>query len=271
MPKQIRLQKYKLLLCSIFSFLLGCMLTISLIPIDKTCRIENDDREFNIMKDSKLKSPELIILILSAPENFSKRNTIRETWLKLKNRAHLTDALNFKHYFVIGGLGLTLDKTKTINSEQLKYNDILILPLYDSYSNLTQKVLRSFGWLQGQYEFGVDFKYVLKCDDDSFVRIDNLLHEILQIELIYLKNVRQDFTSPYLRANLQANGIKVTKNDLSLYWGYFNGNAKIKTSGKWKESSWINCDNYLPYALGGGYILSKNLITFLAQNADYFR
>lgn len=255
------------------------MFTVSLIPIDKTCRIENNDREYNIMKDSKLKSPELIILILSAPENFAKRNTIRETWLKLKNRAHHTDGdyLNFKHYFVIGGLGLTVDKTKIINSEQLKYNDILILPLYDSYSNLTQKVLKSFGWLQGQYEFGVDFKYILKCDDDSFVRIDNLIHEIAQIELIYLKNVRQylEFananTSPYLRVNLQANELKAERGDLSLYWGYFNGNAKIRRSGKWGENSWINCDNYLPYALGGGYVLSKNLITFLAQNADYLR
>lgn len=264
---------------SIFSFILGCMLSLSLVSIDKTCKIENSDREFNIMNDSKLKSPELIVLILSAPENFSKRNIIRETWLKLRSRGHLTDGdyVNFKHYFVIGGSDLNSGKAKTVNNEQLKYNDILILPVKDSYSNLTLKVLKSFEWLQGQYEFGVSFKYVLKCDDDSFVRIDSLIHEMVQIELIYVKTGREiltvinDNTSPYLRVNLQANDLQSTDEGLDLYWGYFNGNAKVKASGKWKESNWILCDTYLPYALGGGYVLSRKLITFIAQNSDYLR
>lgn len=230
------------------------------------------------MNDSKLKSPELIILILSAPENYVRRKIIRETWLKLGNRRHLIDGdyVDFKHYFVIGGMNLSTDKVKFINGEQLKYDDILILPMRDSYKNLTQKILRSFEWLQGQHEFGVDFKYVLKCDDDSFVRLDSLLHELVQIELIYLKSDRGDLelinddTSPYLRVNWQVNDIE-PHGDLQLYWGYFNGNAKVKSSGKWKETSWILCDTYLPYALGGGYVLSKRLITFLAQNADYLR
>lgn len=59
--------------------------------------------------------------------------------------------------------------------------------------------------------------------------------------------------------------------NMSLYWGYFHGNAKIKTSGKWKESDWIVCDRYVPYALGGGYILSKSLITYMARNADQLK
>lgn len=279
MAKENKLHKYKSVLLSVFSFLIGCMLTVNLIPIDRTCRIESNDKEYNIMNDSKLKTPELIVLILSAPENFSKRNTIRETWLKLKSRAHLIDGdyVNFKHFFVIGGLGLNVDRNRVVNNEQLKYGDVLILPLYDSYKNLTQKVLKSFEWLQGQYEFGVDFKYVLKCDDDSFVRIDSLIHELAQIELIYLKTDFEDLklinddTSPYLRVNWQINNLILKDESLSLYWGYFNGNAKIKSSGKWKENSWIVCDNYLPYALGGGYILSRRLVSFLAQNAEYLR
>lgn len=269
-------RKHKLILLSTFSFLIGCMLTLALIPIDRTCRLENTDREFNIMNDSKLKSPELIVLILSAPDNFAKRNTIRETWLKLEHRARVH--VKFKHFFVIGGLGLSVAGNKAVNNEQLKYNDVLILPLHDSYKNLTQKVLKSFEWLQGHYElFDVDFKYVLKCDDDSFVRIDNLMQELAQIELIYLKTDFEDLklmkgdTSPFLRVNWQVNDFKPTDEDLSLYWGYFNGNAKVKSSGKWKESSWMLCDNYLPYALGGGYVLSRKLVGFLAQNADYLR
>lgn len=179
---------------------------------------------------------------------------------------------NFKHFFAVGGLGLESDKVRLINSEQRQFNDILILPMQDSYGNLTRKVLKSFEWLQGQFEFGVDFKYVLKCDDDSFVRIDNFLHEIAQLELMFLKGeVQTDNVSPYLTVNVQTNDERLIKSNLNLYWGYFNGNAKIKTSGKWKETDWILCDTYLPYALGGGYVLSKNLVTFIAQNGEYLR
>lgn len=281
MIKKVKLQKCKLVLVAIFSFLLGCMLTINLVPLDRTCKIDNTDRGFNIMGDSKLKSPELIILILSSPENVSKRSTVRETWLKLKDRGHTIDGDNLKfrmkHYFVIGGLGLSAETSKNVNKEQLKYNDILILPMRDNYNNLTYKVMRSFEWLKEQYEVGFDFKYVLKCDDDSFVRIDSLVHEMAQIELIYLKSdllslsYINDNTSPYLRVNVQTNKNNFGSNNLQLYWGYFNGDAKIKSKGKWKEDSWILCDNYLPYALGGGYLLSRGLVTFLAQNADYAR
>lgn len=278
MARENRLLKYKLPLFSLFFFLMGCMFTVNVIPIDKTCKLEKRDREFNIMNDAKLKSPDLIVLILSAPRNFAKRNTIRETWLKLKNPNDADYNINFKHFFVIGGLNLSAETSKAVNYEQLKHNDVLILPMRDNYKNLTLKVLKSFAWLQSQYEFGVDFKYVLKCDDDSFVRIDSLTHELGHIELIYLKSDFEDLklindnTSPYLRVDWQVNYPAETRNEnLGLYWGYFNGNAKVKTAGKWKEDSWILCDNYLPYALGGGYILSKRLVSFLAQNAEYLR
>lgn len=252
------------------------MITINLTPVDKTCQIDSTDREYNIMNDGKLRNPELIIVILSSPINYSKRNTIRETWLKLKDRSHIKDGDrnkfdNLKHYFVVGGLGLKNEHIRNINNEQLKYNDILILPMFDSYNNLTYKVLKTFEWLNEQHDFGFLFKYVLKCDDDSFVRIDNLVHELSQIDLMYIKSDAfeiSDNSSPYFRVNFQSNGIKGTP---ELYWGYFNGNAKIKSVGKWKETNWILCDNYLPYALGGGYILSKNLVSYLGQNANYLR
>lgn len=272
-PKVNLFRKHKLLLLSTFSFLLGCMLTLSVIPIDKTCKLENTDREFNIMNDAQLKSPELIVLILSAPANFAKRNTIRETWLRLRERSR--SRFTFNHYFVISGLGLGFETNRAISDEQLEHEDVLILPLQDSYKNLTQKLLKSFEWLQGQYElFGLDYKYVLKCDDDSFVRIDKLTEELARIELTYLKGdlkLLNDDSSEFLRVNPQINNEFKFGDELSLYWGYFNGNAKIKTSGKWKENNWMLCDNYLPYALGGGYILSRRLVEYLAQNDEYLR
>jgi galactosylxylosylprotein 3-beta-galactosyltransferase len=271
-----KLKYYKTPILMIFSFLFGCMLTINLTPIDKTCKIEDSDKEYNIMRNSKLKNPDLIVLILSAPKNLDRRNIIRQTWLQLIDASSEDDNVKFKmkHYFVIGSFGLSVDEIFHLSTEQSQFSDILILPMYDSYQNLTMKVLKSFEWLDEQFDYGLGFKYVLKCDDDSFVRLDKLSTEIANIELIYLKSdlkhvntLIENAASPFIRTNIQLNP-DVVKNELQLYWGYFHGNARIKTSGKWRESNWIACDKYIPYALGGGYILSKKLISIIAKNKD---
>lgn len=255
------------------------MITINLTPIEKTCVIENTDREYNIMQNSKLNNPELIILILSAPNNLGKRETIRETWLELYNN-HETYNQEFKvkHYFVIGSLSLNADQLLHLSSEQSKYNDILILPVLDTYKTLTEKIKRSFIWLNDQYDYGLGFKYVLKCDDDSFVNLIALIEELIIIEKNYLDSdltypfkPKSERTNPYISTNVQVNNKEIKGNYLSLYWGYFSGTAKIKSKGKWREKDWIAADRYTPYALGGGYILSKNLVTYIAKNADDLR
>ncbi|KAJ8960793.1 hypothetical protein NQ318_020088 [Aromia moschata] len=280
MSKWIRGKHCQTIGFSIFSFLLGCMFTINLTPIDKTCKIEDTDREHNIMKNSKLKDPELIILVLSAPDNLDRRDTIRNTWLKLYDKRNEDSDINsfkMKHYFAIGSLGLKADQLLRLSSEQSEHSDILLLPMHDSYMSLTEKVKKSFVWLKDQYDYGLGFKYVLKCDDDSFVNLKALPVEISTMEHTFLKkdhrytvqsNVQQ---SSFLSVNVQTNEKVVTGNVLNLYWGYFSGAARVKTRGKWKETSWIASDRYIPYALGGGYILSKDLVSYIAKNAEDLR
>ncbi|KAJ8920912.1 hypothetical protein NQ315_015705 [Exocentrus adspersus] len=262
----------------VFSFLLGCMVTINLTPIEKTCTIDNVDVGYNIMQNSKLKNPELVILILSATNNLGKRDTIRETWLKLHRETYDNSKFKIAHYFVIGSLGLTADQLLHLSSEQSTYNDILILPVHDTYKTLTEKIKKSFIWLNDQLDYGLGFKYILKCDDDSFINLSYLPQEIINIEKNYISS---DITYPfqptsergnrYLSSNAQVNNKKLKGHHLSLYWGYFSGNAKIKTTGKWAETDWIASDRYIPYALGGGYVLSKNLVTYIAKNANNLR
>jgi galactosylxylosylprotein 3-beta-galactosyltransferase len=45
----------------------------------------------------------------------------------------------------------------------------------------------------------------------------------------------------------------------------------VKSAGKWRESAWELCDYYLPYALGGGYILSADLVHYVRINAGYLK
>ncbi|XP_066155454.1 beta-1,3-galactosyltransferase 6 [Euwallacea fornicatus] len=272
---------FRSIILSFFFFSLGCMLTLNLTPIDKTCILDNEDREYHIMQNSKLKNPELIILIVSAPNNLERRNVIRRTWLKLGRKSAIPAGYKFKHYFVIGSLNLSTDQVLHMSAEQSSFADILILPINDSYENLTEKVLKSFTWLDEQFNYGLGYKYALKCDDDSFINLPELLKEIPKMEnmlansnLQFPLNLPPEKLNHFICVNVQSN-VKTNKENftanMSLYWGYFHGNAKIKTSGKWKETDWITCDRYAPYALGGGYILSKPLVSFIAKNTDYLR
>ena len=128
-------------------------------------------------------------------------------------------------------------------------NDLLFLPLEDSFLNLTSKLKESLVYLHSS----MVSKYILKVDDDSFARVNLLVEE------------------------LEARELKLKENsDLSLknkcfYWGFFDGRARVKKGGKWKESDYNLCDLYLPYALGGGYVLSKPCVDFIVLNHQILR
>ncbi|XP_008547614.1 beta-1,3-galactosyltransferase 6 [Microplitis demolitor] len=198
----------------------------------KQCRLSSDSSNNSQLKKQKYR---LLILILTAPDNMKERVTLRKTWLSDKSD-------NVKHLFVIGTENLQLENHETLQSEQLKFKDLLLLPkLRDAYGTLTKKVLQSFKRIIDEY----DFDYLLKVDDDSFVLIHKLL---VNLDTWEAKGYRKE-----------------------LYWGFFNGKAQVKRHGAWKESEWNLCDYYLPYAVGGGYVLSYNLVKYIAMNADNLR
>eukprot|EP00049_Salpingoeca_infusionum_P008340 m.135795 g.135795 ORF g.135795 m.135795 type:complete len:161 (-) comp13984_c0_seq5:310-792(-) len=53
-----------------------------------------------------------------------------------------------------------------------------------------------------------------------------------------------------------------------LYWGYFDGRAPIQKHGKWAETEYVLCDHYVPYAVGGGYVLSGGLVRYISTMKD---
>lgn len=188
-------------------------------------------KEHNLSKYNRSKY-RLIVLVLSGIDHLEHRDTIRKTWLSEKYN-------DVKYLFALGTLNIHPSQRITLDSEQQKFNDLLFLPnLQDTYGTITKKVLQSFFHVQKEYEFD----FILKCDDDSFVLISRILRELDKWE--------REGTKKYL------------------YWGFFNGKAQVKRSGPWKETEWIMCDYYLPYALGGGYILSYKLVEFIAKNAE---
>ena len=164
-------------------------------------------------------------------ELLAGRQVLRDTWLTLRTSDMIVK-------FVIGTANLPMDHLKALEKEQKEYNDLLFLPdLEDGFLALTQKLIDMFVWL----DHNVSYKFVLKVDDDSFVRLDALAKELPQ------------------------------KSQEKLFWGFFDGRARVHKAGKYAEADWVLCDRYLPYAKGGGYVLSADLVHFVSLNASTSR
>ena len=202
--------------------------------------INGDERDypdgFGVQKDSPHYL--LLVLVLSGPNSQSRqrRDVIRETWKTYGGRSGDPAVLV---QFVIGTLELAPSELDSITQEQRTHHDLLLLPsLKESYYNLTLKVLQSFVWA----DKNLKFSYLLKCDDDSFVMLHLIARELSE------------------RTSTQ-----------SYYWGFFDGRATPKKAGKWVEKEWFLCDRYLPYALGGGYVVTSDLVHKVSLTSDSLR
>uniref|UniRef100_A0A914HI38 Hexosyltransferase n=1 Tax=Globodera rostochiensis TaxID=31243 RepID=A0A914HI38_GLORO len=174
----------------------------------------------------------LMVLIMTGPDESALRRTIRQTWLRLSTKT----PQQFWHLFPVGTRNLSAAQLRQLDAESTQHGDLVLLRnLTDSYEQLALKTLLSIGFAVE----AVDFAFVLKTDGDSFVRLGALLQA--------LRTVAHPF----------------------LYWGFLDGRARPKRlGGKWREEEWRLCDRYLPYQLGGGYVLSHALASFIQQNRE---
>ncbi|XP_050520863.1 beta-1,3-galactosyltransferase 6-like isoform X2 [Daktulosphaira vitifoliae] len=168
----------------------------------------------------------VLVIVISAFENHDKRIAIRETWAQTKE--------NIRVLFILSKNQHNISLKNMLENEKSIYNDILEVNVPETYNSLSIKLLEALKHIDN-----LDFQYLLKCDDDSFVDLTGIVQELNKLP------------------------------KKKLYWGYFNGIANVKKSGKWKESEWILCDKYLPYALGGGYVISKDLVSYIIKNQNY--
>ncbi|WCJ21764.1 Galactosyltransferase family protein [Euphorbia peplus] len=169
---------------------------------------------------------ELFIGILSAGNHFAERMAVRKTWMQHKL---IRSAEVVARFFV------ALNGRKEINIELKKeadyFGDIVIVPYMDNYDLVVLKTVAIC-------EYGVRdvaAKYIMKCDDDTFVRVDTVIKEAKQVH-----------------------------EDRSLYIGNINYYHKPLRSGKWAVTfeEWPE-EEYPPYANGPGYIVSSDIAEFI--------
>lgn len=184
----------------------------------------------------KLKAPKivkrrafLLVGVFSSSNNFARRQAIRRSWMQYEAVRSGEVAVRF----LIG-----LHKNKQVNLELWKesqaYGDIQLMPFVDYYSLITLKTV-AICVLGTKL---LPAKYIMKTDDDAFVRIDEVISAL-------------------------------KKNDPNgLLYGLisFESSPHRDKDSKWyiSEAEWSN-DSYPPWAHGPGYIISRDIAKFVAK------
>ena len=172
---------------------------------------------------------ELLVFIHSPAGSRAQREAVRETWLsypKLERRVLAR--------FLVGERGLEGESLKLLTTENRQHGDILLLPTGESEADSadSRMILQAFSWGLAH----VNFKYLLKCRDTTFVLVKRLLTRL-----------------------------RGQKNYL---WGFFAGGVKAERSpdsSRLVEEEWWLCSHYLPYPEGGGYVLSRDLVELVIE------
>ena len=114
----------------------------------------------------------LLVMVLSATNNFQRRNYVRETW---GNSSYYLKHGAVKVIFL---LGLTKDSRaqQHIVDEFKHSRDILQGSFIDSYRNLSYKSVLGFKWLTERCR---NAKYIIKTDDDVVVNIFHIFENVI--------------------------------------------------------------------------------------------
>ena len=198
--------------------------------LGKEIAIKKDNN--NISVGCSNRTLDLLVLIPSSPNGDVQRNTIRNTWMKDPT----SNLIQVTVKFMIGLLGVSNKRVTSLREEQEEHDDLLLMPeLKDSYYNLSLKMKLGLSWVNENF----DFDYIIKTDDDTYVRIDNIAKTLRELNC-----------------------------ENSLQLGFFIGNAFPRHKKKWAENHWFKCPHYLPYAVGGGYILSRRAVRMAMRYSD---
>ncbi|XP_060781473.1 UDP-GalNAc:beta-1,3-N-acetylgalactosaminyltransferase 2 isoform X3 [Neoarius graeffei] len=124
------------------------------------------------------------------------------------------------------------EEEKALQEESHTYGDIVFVDVVDTYRTVPYKLLYFYKW-------NADFSLLLKTDDDCYINVDEVLMKIDHKSL--------------MRSNL--------------WWGNFRQSWAVDRVGKWQELEYSS-PVYPAFACGSGYVLSRDLVEWLASNAE---
>ena len=187
-------------------------------------------------KKLKLGPTFLLIMVPILPASIGSRDLIRGTWYK-----GFKDSENVMLRYMMGVKGLDQSQISQLHEENNTHGDLVFLDDFmEGVRALTNKTIALMKWASEN----VNFTYLMKCDDDSFVYVDNAINEL-----------RKRSTTT------------------RLYYGVMAIDTKpiLDPKDKWSDTTWDLSAVYLPYARGGCYIVSGDLIRLLAKQSEHLK
>ncbi|KAL0857994.1 hypothetical protein Bca101_063148 [Brassica carinata] len=208
---------------------------LKLLSVSAT-RLPVPDDHASLAIEEKLKAPSLsgtritlLVGVFSTGNNFKRRMALRRSWMQYEAVRSGEVAVRF----LIG-----LHTNEQVNLEMWReakaYGDIQFMPFVDYYGLLSLKTVALC--ILGTKV--IPAKYIMKTDDDAFVRIDELL--------LSLKN----------------------KPSSALLYGLisFDSSPDREQGSKWyiRKEEWP-LGSYPPWAHGPGYIISQDIAKFVVK------
>ncbi|KAK0140663.1 UDP-GalNAc:beta-1,3-N-acetylgalactosaminyltransferase 2 [Merluccius polli] len=123
----------------------------------------------------------------------------------------------------------------SLRRESLEHGDMVLVDVVDTYRNVPTKLLQFYKWSVRN----AGFSLLLKTDDDCYIDVDAVLMKIDH------KGLRRN----------------------NSWWGNFRQSWAVDRIGKWQELVYPS-PAYPAFACGSGYVVSRDLVQWLATNAD---
>jgi len=185
--------------------------------------------------------PFLLTFVHSAPNHFSKRKVIRETWAS----KDVISNFDTKVIFVVGLSNNTVIES-LLWKESNDYGDIVQGNFLDTYKNLTLKHLTAFRWVM---KYCNTSKFVMKVDDDAFI---DTFQVISMLKTTFDTQDRSRRPAGILACSLFPNG------------------TAVKRSGKWAvDVTEYSPSAYPPYCSGVAYFVTPDVIFKLFDAAHH--
>jgi len=186
-----------------------------------------------IEKAPDVNQPLLFLAVVTARSYTERRKDVRSSWWQ---HPSFNDG-SAKASFFIGEADpadMSADVVSTaLAMEKQAYNDIVDLPIKDTYDNLSRKTGAIFDWFAREKPA----RFLAKIDDDTFPHFNVLL--------------------PSLR----------TMKSEDVYMGLLFNKGEVQRTGKWAEKVYDR-DMFPWYMNGAGYILDSSLVSKIVEMQD---
>ncbi|KAK0144887.1 Acetylgalactosaminyl-O-glycosyl-glycoprotein beta-1,3-N-acetylglucosaminyltransferase [Merluccius polli] len=184
----------------------------------------------------------LLLAIKSPPQNFERRQVLRDTWAQ--ERPH--KGVWIRRVFMSGTSGAGIAKrrlNKLMAVEHKKHGDILQWDFQESFTNLTLKQVLFLEWVK---ECCPRVRFLLNGDDDIFAHTDNMVD--------YLQGVHGN-----------------DGGDKHLFTGaLMEGTGPVRENNKYFVPVQVQAsDSYPAYCSGGGYMLSGHTANVLYRMSRF--